>query len=462
MRRALVHATLFISVTAGIACGEPVAGWRGDGSGVFANQDPPTHWSKDENVLWAAPMPDRSNAQPIIAGDRAFVCSEPFELICVDLSDGKLLWKRSNSYQDVTDAQKWRAIEEELAAAQGLRVRKAPLERRVKELQQRLRAEPDDRETKTNIERLTGEIALLDDGLRDLKLAEQYKLPITQRVYNGFTTATPTTDGKSVWAVFGNRLVVCYDVDGNRRWATLLPDLPQAMWGHSTSPLLVDDMLIVCIDAIVALDAETGSEAWRTKYGQSWGSPATAKIGNESVIFMSNGRMLRASDGKQVFREEAPLERVSPVVYNQALYYVGLGGVAYDFPSQVDDRLQLNERWRAETKGGLYTASPVIYDGLVYAVSSKHILNVLDASNGKTVYVKRLGFRREPTWPSLCVAGKYLYVTNRDGTTLVLETGRKYVEVAKNQLEFVISSPVFHNNRMLLRTNDHLYCIGQN
>ena len=96
----------------------------------------------------------------------------------------------------------------------------------------------------------------------------------------------------------------------------------------------------------------------------------------------------------------------------------------------------------------------------MYAVSSKHILNVIDASDGKTVYVKRLDLGQEPTWPSLSIAGAYLYVTNRDGTTLVLATGRKYQEIAKNRLDFVISSPVFHHNRMFLRTNAHLYCIG--
>jgi hypothetical protein len=456
----LITSMVTIVALGGTLGAEPIAGWRGDGSGVFLNQNPPTHWSKDENVIWMAKMPDRSNAQPVVVGSRIFVCSEPFELMCLRLSDGQALWKRSNSYREVTNPELWSAIETELSAAREIRDRKASIQAKLEELRQRRSTAPDDAHVTKSIEQAEKKIAVLDTELSMLSLSKQYTLPITQRLYNGYTTATPTSDGEHVWAVFGNQVVICYDMEGNRRWATVLPDVPQAMWGHSTSPLLVEDKLIVCIDAIVALDAETGKEIWRTKHGQSWGSPVSVRIGDETVIFMANGRMLRASDGNQVFREDSPLERASPVVFNHALYYVGLGGVAYDFPTKVGDTLKLTERWRAETRGGLYAASPVVYDGLVYAVSSKHILNVLDAANGKMVYIKRLDLGREPTWPSLCVAGNYLYVTNRDGTTLVLATGRTYKELGRNQLEFVISSPVFYDNRMFLRTNVHLYCVG--
>ena len=460
MRTGLIAAMLLV-VLSNASGAERVSGWRGDGTGVYSDQNPPTHWSQEENVVWAVTMPDRSNAQPVIAGDKVFVCAEPFELICMRVSDGEILWQRSNSYSDVTSPEAWPAVEQELSLGRAIRDRQQPIQDKVKQLLQRQRATPNDSGLAKEIEQAEQQIAAFDAELKELPLAKKYTLPITQRQYNGFTTATPTTNGQHVWAVFGNRVVVCYDIDGTLQWSAVLPDLPQVMWGHSSSPLLVDDKLIVCIDAIVALDAKTGYQVWRTKYGQSWGSPVSARIGNESVIFVANGRMLRASDGKQVAREGAPLERASPVVYNNTLYYVGLGGSAYSFPTNVGETLELTERWTADTKGGLVTASPVVFDGLVYSVSSKqHILNVLDASNGKTVYVKRLALGREPTWPSLCVAGGHLYVTNRDGTTLVLATGRSYQKIAENKLEYVISSPVFHNDRMFVRTKGHLYCIG--
>jgi hypothetical protein len=47
------------------------------------------------------------------------------------------------------------------------------------------------------------------------------------------------------------------------------------------------------------------------------------------------------------------------------------------------------------------------------------------------------------------------------GATVVLEPGREYREVARNQLEGYGSCPVFSGQRMYLRTNKHLYCIGK-
>ena len=468
MRKALTATILVILVAAPATAvrGQTVTGWRGDGSGVFKNnQKPPIRWSPDKNVVWAVKMSSRSNSQPVVVGDRVFVCSEPFDLLCLRRSDGKLLWKRSNSYRELTSPEKWVAIGKELEIADLLTREKSVAEKRLEKLNELLTDDSDKAkaEAVAAVKAIRIRIARVDAELNKLPLAKKYKLPITQPRYNGYTTATPTSDGKHIWCVFGNRVVVCFDMNGKRKWSTVMADLPHAMWGHTTSPLLVGDKLIVCIDRVAALDANTGKEVWRSKRCQGWGSPVSARIGNETVVFMSSGRMFRASDGKQVSAECAPLERASPVVYDDALYYVGNGGNAYDFPKTVGDKLKLTERWQADTRGGLFTASPVVYDGLVYAVSSKlHVLNVLDAASGKTVYVKRLKFGREPTWPSLCVAGNYVYVTNRDGTTLVLEAGRTYKEVARNRLEFVISSPVFHDNRMYLRTNDRLYCIGEN
>ena len=58
---------------------------------------------------------------------------------------------------------------------------------------------------------------------------------------------------------------------------------------------------------VLGTDPKTGKELWRTKYGQAWGSPVAAKIGDETAIFTANGRILRASDGKQVARGERGL-----------------------------------------------------------------------------------------------------------------------------------------------------------
>ena len=441
-----------------VAGAESPQGWRRNGSGVYPNTDPPIKWSVDSNVLWKAPMPGRSNALPVLTGDRIFVCSEPFSLICLDAGDGRERWRRENDFKTLTDPSRWKVIAAELAKAEVIWKQVAEYEKEVERLQKVLE-EQDDPRAEAQLEKLQDQIDRENEKLTEFPLAVRYRLPITQPQYNGYTTATPVTDGKHIWAVFGNRAVVCYDLDGVRVWSQVLPDLPQAMWGHSSSPLLVEGKLIINIDATTALDSATGEIVWRAKYGQSWGSGVQTRLGEEAAVLLANGRWLRARDGR-IMARVPPLADASPVVVGDTAYYIGINATAYAVPDRALDRLELEERWTAKPKGSRFYASPVVYDGLIYTVSTQHVLTVLDARTGVQVYARRLKLGSEPVWASLCVAGNCVYVSSRDGVTVVLAAGRKYRELARNDLEYFIATPVFTGNRMYVRTSNYLYCIG--
>ena len=456
----LLTCCVLVSVASQAETSQPLVGWRNDGTGVYRSESPPTRWSKKDNVVWSTKMPSRSNSLPVIVGDQLFVCSEPFTLLSVRLSDGKILWQRQNSYKDVTSKEQMVKVGKEVQAAAVLHKRRAGFKSKLELLNEQ-------RQNANNTDEIDKQIAAVESDIEEvvaklatLPLAARYTLPLAQPQYNGYSTASPTSDGQRVCAVFGNRVTVCFDLEGNRQWAHVLPDNPQSMWGHSSSPLMVADKLIVNIDGIEAFDVKTGKSAWRTKYGQSWGSPVRARIGDEDVIALANGRILRASDGKRLTRLPT-LERASPVIVNETAYYIGVRAAAFKFPAKIGDSIELAELWTVEPKGSLFSASPVVDGGLVYAVSTQKILNVIDAATGKLVYVKRLNLGDGPVWPSLCIAGSYLYVSSRNGTTLVIKTGRQHKEVSKNTLEYFISTPVFHQNRMYVRTNQRLYCIGE-
>lgn len=407
-------------------------------------------------------MPARSNSQPIIVGERLFVCSEPFDLLCLQLTDGKILWRRSNSYRDVTDKSQWQRIEVELAAAVPLQKRLEEIGTRRVKLDSQDRGPDDAAGVRSELDLLEQEAARIEQKLAGLPLAARYTLPKTQEQFNGHSTATPTSDGRHVWAVFGNRVVVCYDLDGRLVWSDVLPDNPQSMWGHSSSPLLVDDKLIVNIEHTVAFAAATGRRLWHTRLGQSWGSAVRARIGQESLILLANGRILRASDGK-VLKRVSGLGNASPVVHGGVAYYIGVRAEAHELPATLDpgaDSLELKTRWSVQLKGGDIYASPIIHNGLIYTVSTQKVMNVLDAASGEIRMTRRLPLGEEPAWASLCLGGEHLYISSRDGTTLILAAGPQYQEVARNQLEYFISTPMLHGNRMFVRTSERLYCIG--
>ena len=104
-------------------------------------------------------------------------------------------------------------------------------------------------------------------------------------------------------------------------------------------------------------------------------------------------------------------------------------------------------------EGNLYFAHEV--SGVAYC---------LNAANGELVYGQRLP-RTGEVDTSPIVGDDKLYYVSRWGGTLVLAAKPEYELLAQNQLEDgrdVNSSPVISNNRLFLRMNRFLYCIGEN
>ena len=67
------------------------------------------------------------------------------------------------------------------------------------------------------------------------------------------------------------------------------------------------------------------------------------------------------------------------------------------------------------------------------------------------------------THPCPTLAGNHLYLTREDGTTFVVNVADKAKVIAKNSLEdeFTVATPVLVDGKVLLRTYEHLYCIGK-
>jgi outer membrane protein assembly factor BamB len=81
-------------------------GWRGDGTGRFREADPPTEWSATKNLRWSVELGRLGYSSPVVANDRVFLMSEPNLLHCVNLADGKLLWRAELSPEDVAGVSK--------------------------------------------------------------------------------------------------------------------------------------------------------------------------------------------------------------------------------------------------------------------------------------------------------------------------------------------------------------------
>ena len=78
--------------------------WRGPlGTGISHERNLPVRWSSTNNVKWRVPLPEPGNSTPVVWENRIFVTQAIGErrmLLCLERSDGKLLWQSGVPTQD--------------------------------------------------------------------------------------------------------------------------------------------------------------------------------------------------------------------------------------------------------------------------------------------------------------------------------------------------------------------------
>ncbi|MDJ0841149.1 MAG: PQQ-binding-like beta-propeller repeat protein [Acidobacteriota bacterium] len=454
----LLRTALLLLAAASLAAGDQITGWRTDGTGSYMSATPPTVFDAEKNVVWKTAMPDWSNAQAIIVGDKIFVNSEPSTLVCVDRKSGKILWQKPNEYTDILSDEEIAKLSAGVQEkAKPIRAAIAKVKEEMAELRKAIQAGDEAARGRFRGKRL--QLRNLDKQLNEI---DPLNIP-NRHDANGYSSAVPTSDGKHVFVVYGNGVAAAYDLEGNRKWAHVL-DKPTHGWGHSASPLLVGDKVVFHILDVVAIEKNTGKELWRTESKEGWGGPVTFKVGGEDMILTAtHGDILRAEDGKILAAKAAGLKFATPVIHNGILYCIEKDARAYKLPTDPANPT-LEKIWSAKIKGSRHYASSVIHGDLIYAVSREGWMNVLEKDTGKVVYEHELGIsgnNQNSIYPSVSVAGGHIYIGSEEGTVLVVKPGRQYEQVARNQLEKFRGTPIFDGKRMYVRGLSNLYCLGE-
>lgn len=92
-------------------------------------------------------------------------------------------------------------------------------------------------------------------------------------------SCTPATDGRHVVAYFGSFGLVCFDFEGNQKWAHPLP-VARTYAGNAISPIIVDDKVILYrgtyIDHyLLAVSVTTGEEIWKQEFPSKFHTAAS-------------------------------------------------------------------------------------------------------------------------------------------------------------------------------------------
>jgi outer membrane protein assembly factor BamB len=116
--------------------------------------------------------------------------------------------------------------------------------------------------------------------------------------------------------------------------------------------------------------------------------------------------------------------------------------------------------WKREDTG-TFVPTPAEYDGRVFLVRDRGQVDCIDPSTGKTLWSDALPRHRSSYYASPLVADGKLYAAREDGTVFVANVTERFELLAENQLgERVIASPVPVADRLLLRGEEHLFCVG--
>jgi outer membrane protein assembly factor BamB len=339
------------------------------------------------------------------------------------------------------------------------------------------------------------ELVLLCAGT-DGKLRWQRRLGMSRRLRirgdeANEASASPSTDGKHVYAFVGSGDLACFDFDGKQVWKFNAQDRYgkfQIQHGMHSTPLLHEDRLYLLLQHanahwLIALDKATGHEVWkverktdaRGESKEAYTSPCLWRDGKESYIVVLGCDYVtahRLGDGREVWRlgglnppdhySDAFRIIASPVAGPGLLVVPTARGtvVVAIGPGTANGQAgSPHEQWR-KSRGSPDVPSPLVYGGLVYLCRENGVLICLDGKTGREIYQKAL--HRDRYRASPVYADGRIYLSSRDGTFSVVKAGPKFELLAVNQLPDVFTaSPAISNGRIYLRGFQAIYAVSE-
>ena len=395
--------------------------FRGPGGlGIATNQHLVSTWDEETNLVWKQKLPGAGTSSPIVVKDHIYLtCHTGYGisdkqigemanlkrfLLCLDKESGKLIWERE--------------IPTQLPEA---------------EYQKRMH-------------------------------------------WHGYASSTPVADNDQVYAYFGKSGLYAFDHDGHRIWTASAGNNTHG-WGSAASPILHDNLVIV--NAFVesgelkAFDRSSGKQVWSTGgLKESWNTPLLVSLpdGKTELVVGIAGKVLGydPANGQELWNcKGINWYIVGSMVAHNGIIYCIAGNKYESLAIRAGGRGDVSEShllWRANK--GSNVSSAVHFEGhLYFAHESLGIAYCLDDQTGDVVYEARIPYRGSEIYASPVIADEKLFYVRRRGGTLVLPAKPKFEILAYNTFTsdqtVFNASPAIYQDRIYLRSNSFLYCIGK-
>ncbi len=317
----------------------------------------------------------------------------------------------------------------------------------------------------------------LDDGQILWDKAVAAKLPEESKIRDhGYAANSVAADAERLYVFFGKSGVFAFDHEGQQLWHTDVGSKTNG-WGTAASPVLYQDLVFINASvesqSLVALDCKTGAEKWRAGgIRESWNTPlvVTAASGRQELVVAMQGSVLAfdPASGEPLWSCKTDIGWYmvpSVVAADGVIYCLGGHSGTAALAVRAGGSGEVTETHRLWTsKKGSNVSSPVYLDGHLYWMhESLGIAYCAKAATGEIVYEQRLDRTGQVYAAALLGAGRLYYVT-RQGKTFVLAAKPQFEQLAVNDLSdrgVFNGSPAVAGNRLLLRSDKYLYCLGK-
>ncbi|HZM95974.1 MAG TPA: PQQ-binding-like beta-propeller repeat protein [Vicinamibacterales bacterium] len=305
-------------------------------------------------------------------------------------------------------------------------------------------------------------------------------------------SSTPVTDGRRIVAVFGSAgVLIAWDFNGKELWRVDIGALdsgwffdPAFQWGHSSSPIIYRDSVILQADVqkgsyIAAWDLATGKQLWktpRTDEISTWGTPTISRTADGRDEIVTNGTKIRGYDpatGKQLWTlgPNSEITIGTPVVGNGLVFVTGgyppvrpiyaiRPGAEGDISLPKGQESSQAIAW-SNMNEGTYIPTPLVYGGYLFTLNINGVMTAYNPESGQRAFRGRVGTGGSFSASPIAADGK-LYVASEDGEIYVLTAGPGLTQIAKNDMkEVIMATPAISDGVIVVRTLGHLYGIGQ-
>ncbi|MFC1541842.1 PQQ-binding-like beta-propeller repeat protein, partial [Candidatus Latescibacterota bacterium] len=404
----------------------------------------PEEWDENKNVLWKFELPGSGWSSPIVWGDKVFVNTavsddltteqrsylhtpstkrssaddyDPeteysYELHCLDLNSGELLWKRVAYKGKPYLATRWENTHSnETPVTDGKR-----------------------------IYAYFGMIGLFcydfDGNLvwnKDLGsyptestwgaasspiLYEDFLYVQIDNLEHSFLVALDSETGNEKWKI---------DRDDNNSFST------PVIWKNS-----VRTELVVSGQSARGYDPYTGKMFWELDLGGGRNIPSP--VADDKFLYAGNQG--RRDGGDILFAVKAGANgNITPEEENSTS-----AGVAWSIPS-----------------AGLSNSSPLLYKGNIYLVNERSgFISCYDAKSGKPYYQRTRIPDAEAFWATPWAFNDKIFCLDDAGTTFVLEAGNEFNILYENKIDDMFwPSAALVEDTIVLRGVNYIYCIRQ-